>query len=404
MNRTVPGDHATLSEALAAASPGDVIELSGAHEVPLTAVHGVTLKGGVLRGTEVGVVRLHAGSALVDVRVENPGGHGVIVREGSPRIEGVTLNVSGTAIACGWDVQPALSGVRVESCSIGITAQGTAAPLAEDVVITSSGSGLFITGEARGTFTRVAIASGQMAAVEINDRAAPTLVSVSIAAAAQGGFFIHGQAAPTLHGCSALRCGLAALEVTGGANPTVDGFKAQDGHGGGVFLHGDSRGTYLELEVRSSALASLEIDGNARPEIERALLADSRSGGVWVHGKAQAELIDIAVTGCAFQGVEVSEDGQVRLEESRITGSQSHGILARDRAQVGLVDTRIEDGGEWGIVAQDGVRMTIEGGALSRNKGGSARAEGASAIVLDANAETDGSLDTANNGVIHRVE
>lgn len=404
MNRTVPGDHPSLADALAAAQPGDVIELTGTHEVPLTPLHGVTLTGGVLRGTGPGVIRLHAGSGLHDLRIENPGGHGVIVREGSPIIQGVTLNVTGTAIACGWDVSPRIENVRVEACQIGVTAQDTAAPLAEDLVLTSSGTGLFLTGEAAGTWTQVAIAAGQMAAVEIAQKASPTLVSVAIAAAGRGGFFVHGTSTPKLHGCVAQRCGLAGLEVTGQADPTVDGLLVQDGQGGGVFLHGRSRGTYLELEVRRSALASLEIGEEARPEIERAVLADSQAGGVWVHGEAVVELIDVSVTDCTFQAVEASDTAQVKLEECRLEGSQHPGILARDKAQLGLVGTSITGGSDWAIVAQDAARMTIEGGKILDNRGGVARAEGAAVVVFDAAVETKGTRETAGAGVIHQLD
>jgi len=401
--RTVPGDHSSLAEALEAADEGDIIALSGEHVVGMTIVtKAVTIAGGTLRGTDAAVLRLEADCTIEGLRIENDQ-HGIVVKEGSPRLEDLHFKVGGTAIACGWEVTPHILKARMERCAIGLSAQAKAAPLAEDLVITATGSGLFFTGEATGTVSGCAIAAGQMAAVEVGAAAAPKLMRVRVAAAGRGGFFIHGTARPELYGCEALRCGLAAVEVTGEADPTFDGLTIKEGGAGGLFLHGDSRGTYLEVEVDGGALASIEIHENARPELERGLLKGSRSGGIFVHGNANVELVDFRISGCTFQGLEIAENAEVKAENCTLSGIQSHGVFLRDKARLGMVGCTIEEGMDCGVLGQDAAMATIEGGRIGKHRSASIRSEGGAVFVLDPLVEVIGPTEALGHGAIHRV-
>lgn len=400
---TVPGDQPTLAEALEAASDGDVIALEGHHTVGMTIVtKALTIQGGQLSGTGPAVLRLEADATLRGIRIENAQ-HGVVVKEGSPRLEDLEMSVGGTAIACGWSVKPQIRGVRIQKSSIGLSAQADAAPYAEDLVVTSTGSGLFFCGNAKGTITSCAIAAGQMAAVEVAENAAPTLVSVSVAAAGRGGFFIHGTSKPQLHGCSALRCGLAGMEVTGDADPTVDGFLVREGGAGGLFLHGSSKGTYLELHIDGGPLAAIEISEQATPELERGLIAGTSAGGVWVHGEAKVELVDFNIKDCRFQALEIADSAEVRAENCTLTKSGSHGVLLRDKARLGLVGSTIEAGYDCGMLGQDAAMATVEGGRIAENRSFAVKSEGGAVFVLDPLVEVVGKTDASGHGAIHRV-
>ncbi len=400
---TVPGDVPNLEAGLAAAAEGDVLQLEGVHIVEMTIVtKAVTIRGGVLRGKEPVVLAIRADATITGLRVENDH-HGIVVKAGSPTLEDLELSVGGTAIACGWEVTPRINRVRAERCAIGLSVQDKAAPIAEDLKITASGSGLFFTGEARGTVSACAIAAGQMAGVEVGADAAPTLVGVTVAAAGRGAFFIHGNAKPRLHGCAALHCGLAALEVTGDADPTIDGFLVRDSGASGLFLHGQSKGTYLEIQVEGGALASIEISEDARPELERGLLEGSNSGGIWVHDDAVAELVDFEVNRCAFQALEISDNAEVRAEGCTLSRMTSHGVLLRDKARLGLVDCTIVEGMDCGLLGQDAARATVEGGRIAGHRGSAVRSEGGAVFVLDPLVEVTGTTESLGHGAIHRV-
>jgi hypothetical protein len=401
----IPGQHANLKEALAVAQAGDTIEIEGVAEQPFLDIDKpLTIRGGTIRGTEAVVMRLNADVVVQGCTIDNPNGHGIVCMSASPSLLDLRFKVRETAIACGGDSRPTIERVKAPSCRIGLSAQGTAAPQADDLVITSSGSGLFFTGQASGRLNQVAIASGQMAGVEISGEASPTLVGVAVVASGAGGFFVNGKARPTLKGCLAQRLRLAGLEVRDEADPQVDGFLVQESHGGGLFLHGTSTGTYLEVHVKGCALVGIEVSEDARPELERTTLEEGASGGIWVHDRAEVELIEGLIQGNQFMGVEVCDTGRIQLEQLVIRDNLDQGVVLRDKGQAGLVACELVDNHKYGLLGQDAARATVEGGRIEDNRQGALRAEGGAALVLDPAVQVRGPTHTADRGVVHQVE
>ncbi|MCB9765776.1 MAG: right-handed parallel beta-helix repeat-containing protein [Alphaproteobacteria bacterium] len=379
----VPQDHPNLAAALAASSPGDTVRITGRTETGfLDTTRNVTITGGIIAGTDAVVMRLRGPVTLTDTRVENPNGHGVVCMGDSPHLKGVEIEVAETAIACGGDATPRIEQVKIVGCRNGLSVQDTAAPLVETLTVTARGSGLLFTGEAGGTFTQVAVISGQFAGVEIGASAHPRLVGVSVVASGTGGFFIHGQSRPELYSCFAQRTTLDGLEVRGQADPTVDGFTVEESHKGGVLLQEQARGTYMELEVTGCLLPALTVKDDAVVELERGVFRGGQQIGVSVGDRAKVEAIDLLVTENLGGAVRVTGDAALTLEGCRLTGNLAHALSATERGRVAAQGCQLTGNTGLGVEASLSAEVTLDACTLKDNRLGAGAARNRSALRL----------------------
>jgi hypothetical protein len=379
---TVPGDLPTLAEAIAQAQPGDVIELRGQVTAGRTEITTpVTLRGGVLVGTEVVLLRLLADVTLDGVTIQNPHGHGVVCMAGIPELCDVRLDVKGTAIACGATAAPRVLRTKILRCAIGMTVQDDARPYVENLTITSMGSGLFFKGRGAGLFNQVGILAGNMPAIEVSEEASPELVGVLISASGAGGLFIHGASTPRFTSTNILRTTFDAVEVRGAAAPVLDGLRAEECYKGGLLLTQDAGGTYLEVEVRGCMQAALTVNERAHPEIERMVLAGSSQVGARIYGAAKVEAIDLKVLQNLKGGLELGGDARLDAEDLTITENLQFGLVARDRAQLHAKGAVIRDNRGPGLVLVQETVATLRGGAIVDNAGGDVVTDGAAQLT-----------------------
>ncbi len=387
----VPGTHSTLAEAVEAAQEGDHIQLTGEVQAKELRIRKpLEISGGTISGDGAFALGLFADINIHGTEISHLGGHGVVIMAGSPTLAQIKMRVGATAIACGQSASPHITGVHIQGCSIGLSAQDKAQPHMDNCMITSSGSAMFFRNESGGLISSTALSSGKMAAVEITDQASPTLAGVAVVAGAAGGFFINQQATPKIAGCLIQRTGLAGLEVTDQANPEVDGLMVKEGMAGGVFLHGESTGTYLEMEVHDCALSAVEVSEKAKPEMERTLLKGGGGGGLFVQDEAVLESIDLVVDGVLFQALEAAGESQVMLENAKMTGSGSFGVYSRDKSKVQLVGCEISGGREWGVRIQDAAVLAMEGGRIDDNYLGAVLGSGGGQVLVDNKTELKG--------------
>lgn len=368
---TVPGDFATLADAVAQAQPGDVFELRGQVSAGRTELRvPITLRGGVLLGTEVVLLRLLADVTLDGVTIQNPHGHGVVCMAGIPELLDLRIDVNGTAIACGATAAPRVLRTKIVRCAIGMTVQDDARPYVENLTITSMGSGLFFKGRGAGLFNQVGVLSGNMAAIEVSEEASPELVGVLISGSGAGGLFIHGAATPRFTSTNILRTTLDAVEVRGAAAPVIDGLRAEECFKGGLLLTQDAGGTYLEVEVRGCMSAGLTVNERAHPEIERMVLAGSSQVGARIYGAAQVEALDLKVTQNLKGGVELGGDARLEAEDLVVTENLQFGVVARDRAQLHSKRGEIQRNRGPGLVLVQQSVAALHGASVEDNVGG----------------------------------
>ncbi len=367
----VPGDHASMSEALTAAKDGDTIHIEGRLESPHVRVEKeITLTGDTLVGLDPVAIGLFASATISGLRVENPQGHGVVSMAGTPLIEEVTLHVGQTAFACGSNAAPTIRRCAVETCRVGLSAQDTAAPDVQGLTVSSRGTGLLLRGESAGTFREVGIVAGQMAGVEVTDRASPILEQVAVALGGAGGMFLHGASTPKLRACLVKSVQLSGIEVSETANPTLDGIQVSEVRGSGLFLHGKSRGTYMDLHIESCGMACIEVSEEAAPEIEGGSLRAGEAHGLWIREQARAEVLSLSISHQGAMGVQATERAWCTLEDCCITMNRDHGLFTKDQAQVALVRCEISENAGHGVFAGDTSRVSTQDNRIAENAGG----------------------------------
>ncbi|MCK6524821.1 right-handed parallel beta-helix repeat-containing protein [Myxococcota bacterium] len=382
---TVPGDFATLADAVAQAQPGDVFELRGQVTAGRTELHvPITLRGGTLVGTEVVLLRLLTDVTLDGVTIQNPHGHGVVCMAGIPELVDLRIDVNGTAIACGASAAPRVLRTKILRCAIGVTVQDDAKPYIENLTITSMGTGLFFKGRGAGLFNQVGILAGNMPAIEVSEQAAPELVGVLISASGAGGLFIHGTSTPRFTSTNILRTTFDAVEVRGAAAPVIDGLRAEECYKGGLLLSQDAGGTYLEVEVRGCMQAALTVGDRAHPEIERMVLTGSSQVGARLLGACKVEAIDLKVLQNLKGGVELGGDARLDAEDLVITENLQFGLVARDRAQLNALRAEIRDNRGPGLVLVQETAATLRGGNVTNNVGGDIVTDGAAQLTQTA--------------------
>ena len=382
---TVPGDFATLAEAVAQAQPGDVFELQGQVTAGRTELHvPVTLRGGVLLGSEAQLLRLYADVTLDGVTVQNPHGHGVVCMAGIPELLDLRIDVNGTGIACGATAAPRVLRAKIVRCAIGMTIQDDARPYVENLTITSMGSGLFFRGRAAGLFNQVGILAGNMAAIEVSEEASPELVGVLISGSGAGGLFIHGSSTPRFTSTNILRAALDAVEVRGAAAPVIDGLRAEECFKGGLLITQDAGGTYLEVEVRGCMNAGLTVNERAHPEIERMVLAGSSQVGARIYGAAQVEALDLKVSQNLKGGVELGGDARLEAEDLVITENLQFGLVARDRAQLQAKRAQIRQNRGPGLVLVQQTVGVLHSAVIEENVGGDVVTDGEAQLTQTA--------------------
>lgn len=355
----VPADHPDLAAALAAAEAGDTIRIEGVTPGGVRVEKAVTLTGGVVRGGGPRALVLAADARVIDLRVENPEGHGLRVDAGQPHLEGVVADVQETAFVVAGDAAPLWRRCRVARARNGMLLLDRAAPTVEGLEVTASGGGLVFRDHAGGRFHAVALTTGSFAAVEIGGEAAPTLSRLRIQAAT-GGVFLRGACRPTLRELEVVRAGLTGVEATDDADPTVDGARVRDTGGSALFLHGRARGTWMALDLASAGLAAIDVGEAAAPELERVTVA----GGTALRGTgtARVEVIDLAARAVA-RGVEAAEDAEVVVLDGRLEGHGADGVVASGRARVTLRDTLVR-GFATGIAAEGDAAVRVTGGGI----------------------------------------
>lgn len=350
----VPADLPDLPSALAAARDGDLIEIEGVVTGGVRVEKAVTLAGGTVRGGGLRAVVLAADARLVDLRVENPEGHGVRVEAGAPTLERVTVAVKETALAALGEARPVVRAVTVARCNNGFLSFEGATPAVSGLQVYAAGGGLVFRDRAAGAWRAVGLVTGSFAAVECGGETAPLFEDLELRGAT-GGVYVHGRARPVFRGLRVLATGYAGVEATGEADPTVDGATLRETRGSGLYLHGQSRGTWMDVDVQGAGLPGVEVGEQAAPELERVRLRGCGAAGLRATGEARVEAIALEVAECGT-AVIAGDRAEVALEAPDLVALAREAVLATGEARVRIHGGRVL-GGVAGVVVEAGARV-----------------------------------------------
>jgi hypothetical protein len=186
------------------------------------------MEGTIIQGTSDNAVALRAGSSVtvVSCRIEDAGGSGIWVTEGSqPLIERSSIINSAAAAILVDDrgevtIRDALLD-KTEQC--GLVVRDKARALVEDTLITGAGvDGIWATTSGRITARRVRVLDGKRAGLGVDERASVLLEDCEVTNAGDWGIWVGDTAEATVVRGSVNESG-AGVTVNPGGVVTIDG-------------------------------------------------------------------------------------------------------------------------------------------------------------------------------------
>jgi F-box protein 11 len=270
------GDHATLTEALNFAKPGDRI-----------LVRPGLYQEGIVIDKPVEII---GDGDLGEVVIEAKGSDVVLFQATMGRIANLTLRQGGgKGIWFGVDITQGR--LLLEGCDI--TSQSVAC--------------VGIHGGADPRLLRNRIHDGKDAGVYVDDNGQGTLEDNDIFGNASSG-----------------------VEIKTGANPTLRRNRIHDGKSTGVSARENGQGTLEDNDIFGNAFSGVQISEGSNPTLRRNRIHDGKSDGVFVYENGRGTLEDNDIFGNAFSGVEIREGGNPGIRKNRISKNEYVAIRIHD--------------------------------------------------------------------------
>jgi F-box protein 11 len=231
------GDHATLTEALKAARPGDRI-----------LVRPGLYREGIVIDKPVEII---GDGELGEAVIEATGKDAVLFKASMGRLANLTLRqVGGGQWYC---IDIAQGRLDVEGCDI---------------------------------------TSQSLACVAIHDGADPLLRRNRIHDGKSAGVYVYEDGRGTLEDNEIFGNAYAGVEIRTGGDPTLRRNRIHDGKQGGVYVNEDGRGTLEDNEIIGNAFRGVTIETGGNPTLRRNRISHNGEQGIKVHKSGQGVFED----------------------------------------------------------------------------------------------------------------
>ena len=127
------------------------------------------------------------------------------------------------------------------------------------------------------------ITSQTLAAVGVHDGADPRIRRNRIHDGSQGGVFVYRQGLGTVEDNDVFANAQAGIQITGASNPTVRRNRFNDNGGSGIFLFDGGLGTFEDNEITRNAYSGVEIKANSRATLRRNRIYRNAYEAIFVH-------------------------------------------------------------------------------------------------------------------------
>lgn len=223
------------------------------------------------------------------------------------------------------------------------------------------GSGLFVTGRARGHFAECAFSTAAQSAVHVSESSTPILTGTKVTDCEGIGVLLTEESGAEFDRLDVMGAGGVGVVVSSGANPLLRRLRVSGSRGPGVLVTEEGRGRFEDCETQDTLGAGLRTESNGNPHVGNSVFRSAGKAGVSIGKRGLGSLRDCEVTGSSGSGVAVEDGGDVSLVRVRVTGSSAHGML-------------VSAGG----------KATLNGCELSGNTGDGIRLDSAEQISLTA--------------------
>ena len=258
------GDHATITEAIEAADPGDRILVR-----PGLYPEGVVID-------KPGLEIIGDGN-LDDVVVQAVGMDALVFKTTMGRVVNLTLRqMGGGGYWFGVDI--AQGRLELDGCDI---------------------------------------TSQSLSGVAIHSDADPRLRRNRIHDCKAGGVFVYENGQGVLEDNEILGNAFAGVEIKAGGTPTLRRNRIHDGKAGGVFVGGNGEGVLEDNDIFGNAHAGAVIETGGNPMVRRNRINKNGYSAVWVSKKGGGTIEDNDLHGNAMGAWNISADSEPNLRRAR---------------------------------------------------------------------------------------
>jgi parallel beta-helix repeat protein len=316
------GDHATLTDALNAAKPGDRI-----------LVRPGLYQEGIVIDKPVEII---GDGDLAEVVIEAKGKNVVLFRASMGRIANVTLRQAGGE-GTWFGVDIAQGRLHLEGCDItsqsiacvGIHA-GADPRLLRNRIHDGKQVGVMVYDNGQGTLEDNDIFANTNAGVQIGPGANPTLRRNRIHNGKQNGVLLYDNGQGTLEDNDIFANTNAGVYIKTGGNPTLRRNRIHDGKQVGVMVYDNGQGTLEDNDIFANTSAGVQISKGGNPTLRRNRIHDGKGSGVFVFENGQGTLEDNDIFANAKAGVQITTGGNPGVRKNRISENEYEAIWIFD--------------------------------------------------------------------------
>jgi F-box protein 11 len=393
------GDFTTVTDAVAAAQPGDrIVVRPGLYEGPVVLDKPVELVGQgltsdiILAAAEGSVLTFAAPHGSVrgltlqaTGEVREPDDPPVVdIRGGRLFLVGCDISGTATGVAVHGDATPRVRRCRIHDISgAGVYVYDDGAGVFEDNEITgstwanvavesggnptvlrnritgSARSGVAVWDDGAGVFEDNEITGNTRANVAVKNRGNPTVRRNRISGSRQSGVYVYDDGAGVFEDNKIADNALANVIVRSGGNPAFRGNRITGSAQHGVSVYDDGVGVFEDNEIADNALANVIVRSGGNPTFRGNRITGSARSGVGVSDNGAGVFEDNDITGNAWSNVAVKTGGHPAVRRNRITGSARHGVHVYDDGAGVFGDNDITGNTRSNVVVNTGGHPTV---------------------------------------------
>ncbi|MBT0770196.1 AAA family ATPase [Kineosporia sp. J2-2] len=326
-----PDSYRTVSDAVAAAVPGDVISIQpGTYTESIVLDREVTLSA----------------SGASGVWIESRDAPVVTVTAESAALSGIGLRHSGKQSSA---VDVPTGRLRLDECTV--EADGVAALFAHGAVEVQArgcdfsnpgGAGLLFVDGAQARIGECRIHRTSASAVVIRSGANPQFVDCTIEDVDGSGLLAADNARGVIRSTRISRAGNPAVAIEGSSSPQISGTTIESASGVGLLIASDSTPVLQDCVIVDSAAQGIVLVERAAPELRRVGVRSPASYGVQVLSGSAGTFAECSVSDAGNVGVTVTDDASTAFEALSVSGGAAAAVAVSGSATPMFDDLRID--------------------------------------------------------------
>jgi nitrous oxidase accessory protein NosD len=318
----VPKDVDSLHRAIQLAAKGATITVSkGVYKYrdPLRLITDVTIVGN--------------GATNQEVVFHCTGGTAVIMATNEARIQNISIR-SGDHYA----VEIPKGNLELVRCDITATASGgvlihgagTTSTMTDCTIHDTKLDGIFVNYGARPTIRGCKILRGKKAGISAANGADPKVANCDITGC-QAGIFVHGNAKGSFDDCRISRTTMAGgVVVDSGGTPTISDCVIHNCKAGGIEVHGGSI-IVQRCDVYNCDHAGISVFNRSDATITGGKVYGNRTAGIVLHKVGDVTIKDCKISKNRTCGIDILGIGNVRVTNCDIFDEQSDAVVVKER-------------------------------------------------------------------------